>query len=259
MKKSIGSVFLVFVLLAVLLNGCAPASTPVSPTLTSTPSTDIPASTATPTKLPTVTPTPTIEPPSLTTEFLTDVKVLSFDPFDNMNNWDIWDVNTGSITNGTFELKGKTFWAGGLVFKSQLKEGDGVMLKFKLLKANAKSAFVFITGDWQTDSYREFGIKNGKGPKADLWQGKNLLGGNNLNGNLTLQPDTWYDIIIAIGKNGKFLAVMWDSINEGHRAVYNEKIGEKWVGKSWNFIVKANEGETVYVNNFNKFSFGEIK
>jgi len=35
-----------------------------------------------------------MESPSLTVEFLTDVKVLSYDPFDNMNNWD-WDSQTG--------------------------------------------------------------------------------------------------------------------------------------------------------------------
>ena len=62
MKKSIGSVFLVFMFLTVLLSGCAPASmpipptlTPISPTDTSLPptATDIPVSpTATDTSLP---------------------------------------------------------------------------------------------------------------------------------------------------------------------------------------------------------------
>lgn len=60
MKKIIGSVFLSFVLLMVLLSGCAPASTPPPPTTTSTsiPPTDTPVPTATPTELPTITPTP---------------------------------------------------------------------------------------------------------------------------------------------------------------------------------------------------------
>jgi len=260
MKKSIGSVFLAFVFLGVLLSGCAPASTPVPPTLTFTPipPTDTPVPTATPTKLPTVTPTPTIEPPSVTTEFLTDVKILSYDSFENMNNWD-WDSQTGNINNGVFEMQGKSFWGSSFSLKQKLVDGDGVMLKFKLQKVSGESEFVFLTGDWQTDSFRQFGIYNSKRPKADLFQGKNGLGGNNLNGNLTLQPDTWYYIIMAIGKNGEFLAVMWDPNNEGHRAVYNETINEKWVGKNWTFMPKANEGETLYVDEFYRISFGEIK
>ena len=53
MKKSIGSVFLAFVVLTVLLSGCAPASTPVPPTATSIPptKTSVPPS-ATPTSAP---------------------------------------------------------------------------------------------------------------------------------------------------------------------------------------------------------------
>lgn len=60
MKKTIGSVFLSFMLLTVLLSGCAPASTPTPPstTPTSIPPTDTPTPTFTPTEPPTITPTP---------------------------------------------------------------------------------------------------------------------------------------------------------------------------------------------------------
>ena len=228
MKKSIGSVVFLFITVSL---SCSALSTPIPPTLTPISPTNIPAPTAsaTQTKLPTVTPTPTIEPPSVTTEFLTDVKILSYDPFDNGNNWDF--DQTSKINNGVLEMQGKSFWASSFSLKQQLQEGDGAMLKFKLLKANGQSEFVFVTGDWQTDSFRQFGIYNSKRPKADLFQGKNGLGGNNLIGNLTLQPDTWYYIIMAIGKNGQFLAAMWDPNNEGHRAVYNETIGGKMDGQ----------------------------
>ena len=75
MKKSIGSVFLSFVFLMILLSGCAPASTP-SPTsvpLTFTPSpipptfTPEPTATVTPTITPIPTPTLPFEIPSSTT------------------------------------------------------------------------------------------------------------------------------------------------------------------------------------------------
>jgi hypothetical protein len=54
MKKSIQSVFFAFALLLVLLNGCAPASTPVPPTLTPIPPTA--TQTVTPSPVPTATP-----------------------------------------------------------------------------------------------------------------------------------------------------------------------------------------------------------
>jgi len=56
MKKSIGSVFLMFAFLTVLLNGCAPASTPIPPVPTAT-HIAIPTATNTP-----VPPSPTVIP-----------------------------------------------------------------------------------------------------------------------------------------------------------------------------------------------------
>lgn len=60
MKKSIGSVFLAFVFLTVLLSGCAPASTPIPPTFTPSPipPTFTPEPTATATLIPSPTPLP---------------------------------------------------------------------------------------------------------------------------------------------------------------------------------------------------------
>jgi hypothetical protein len=258
MRASIASVLLEFGFLAVFLGGCAPASKPVPATSTQISATTPPAARPTPTQPPTVTSTPTIEPPSVMTEFLTDVKVLSYDPFDNGSKWD-WDSQTTTISNGILKMEGTSFWASSFSLKRQLAEGDGIVLRFKVQKANAQSQFVFVTGDWQTESFRQFGIDNGKRPTADLWQGKNDLGEKGLAGSLKLQPDTWYAIIMAIGKNGQFLAVMWDTNSEGHRAVYKETVGVKWANRRWLFLPKANAGETVYVDDFYGISFGEIK
>jgi len=58
MKKSIQPVFFAFVLLTVLLSGCAPVSTPVPPTSSPVPPTLTPEPTATATQIPSPTPLP---------------------------------------------------------------------------------------------------------------------------------------------------------------------------------------------------------
>lgn len=64
-------------------------------------------------------------------------------------------------------------------------------LSYKTIKnADYQSEFVLATGENRTDSFRQFGIYNGKRPKADLLQGNNSIGGNNLNGNRSLKADT---------------------------------------------------------------------
>lgn len=261
MKKSAGLVFPLFVLLTVLVSGCAPASTPVPPssTLTSVPRTDTPFPTSTPTELPTLTSTPTIEAPEIPTEFLTNVKILSYDPFDQFNDLS-WDSDQiGNINNGIFELKGISLWRSYLFPKQEFVGGDGIILKFKLQNANGKSAFTFDTGVYATDSDKGFGIINSTHPRVALIQGKGKLDQSNLPGNLNLKTDTWYTILMAIGKDEKLLAVIWETANETRRVVYNRKMEENWSDKYWIFYVRVNEGETVYIDDFYRFSFGEIK
>jgi len=232
-----------------------PSNTPTemptaTPTLTSTPK---PTSTPLP-------PTPTLEPPTIAVEFLDGVEILYIDGFANMRNWNTWNSGTGNIVGGMFELQGQEGWSSGLVLSSKLEAGNGIILRFKAVNvADLKAEFVFSTGKWQTDSFRQFGVYNGKYPKADLFQGKNGLGFNNLHGNLSLKADTWYNLLMAIGEGGEFLAIVWNPDDPSQRVLYNEKIGEKWEGKTWEFIAKATRGVTVYIDDFSRIVFNEIK
>ena len=261
MKKLIRPVSLAFVFLTALMNGCVPILAPTPVLLTSTvtqrPPINTPMPTVTPTKLPTATATQIIEPPVITTEFLTDVKVLSHDPFDSSNsliNWEWGSNQVGTIANGVLELKGVS--AGG---KEQLTYGDGIMLKFKLQNANDVSGFSFDTGVWRTDSDRGFGIINTTHPHVGLTQGTEVIDQSHLRGNLSLETDTWYNILMAIGENETFLAIIWDPADETQRVIYNVKLGEKWSGKRWLFDIVIWGDETISIDDFYRISFGEIK
>jgi len=85
MKKSIQSVFFAFVVLTVLLSGCAPASTPaptmIPPTLTPVPTeTPVPTNTPEPTVTPEPSPTPVLLPDVLHQTF-SGVSVIYHDSF----------------------------------------------------------------------------------------------------------------------------------------------------------------------------------
>jgi hypothetical protein len=101
MKKSIGSVFLAFVFLTVLLSGCAPASTPVPPTLISTP-TSIPPTAVPPTDTPL--PTPTEVPWNLVKSIATKEK-----PIESKNlsdkSWQQSKISGNLKFSGAFEIK----------------------------------------------------------------------------------------------------------------------------------------------------------
>jgi len=101
MKKSIGSVFLAFVFLTVLLSGCAPAPTPVPPTLISTP-TSIPPTAVPPTDTPL--PTPTEVPWNLVKSIVSKEK-----PIESKNlsdkSWQQSKISGNLKFSGAFEIK----------------------------------------------------------------------------------------------------------------------------------------------------------
>jgi hypothetical protein len=209
-------------------------------------------------ELPFVAPPPTVTSPSVIAEYLTDPKVISYDPLDSMSNWN-FSNETGALTNGVFELNGSPGWHSSFWPKQRFNEGQGLVIRFKVQMANARSEFVFVTGDWMRDSFRQFGVYNAVTPKGDLFQGDSDLGGYDLRGGLTMQSGTWYDLLLAIGQNGHFLAVIWNPNDEARRAVHDVMGGANWAGRGWVFLPKANSGEIVYADSFYRLSFGDIK
>jgi hypothetical protein len=261
MKKLCDYLCLMFVLLTVFISACtsvSPSLPSAIPTVEISTETPIPTNTPLPSKTP-IPPTPTVQPPTILSDFLTNPKVMMVDNLDNLKNWEAWNPETGNISNGMFELTGQADYLSGLAFRKRIGEGDGILLKYKTVNnKDYKSEFVLDSGEWQTDSFRQFGVYNGRVPKADLWQGKNYLAGNNLHGNLSQKADTWYNVLIAVGKEGELFAVIWNPDDPSKKSIYKEKIGKKWEGLNYNFVAKADIGETMYIDDLMMVKFDAI-
>jgi hypothetical protein len=113
MKKSIGSVFLAFVFLTVLVSGCAPAPTPVPPTFT--PSPILPTFTPIPTATETPIPSPTPFPLPVT------ISVSPVAPAAPAPNIVVTDTRIGSFSKS---YKDPEFWVAGRKVTWQDEEDD---------------------------------------------------------------------------------------------------------------------------------------
>ncbi len=220
------------------------------------PATPTPAST--PTSVPPGAEPRVIDPLPLAAEYLTGAKILSYDPLNTMDSW-TFNSETGTPMGGVFQLRGTPRWQSSFWYDQQFPEGRGLTIRFAVQYSNARSEFVLVTGEWMTDTFRQFGVYNAVIPKGDLFQGTRNLGGYNLQGNLNILSNTWYNLLLAVGRNGHFLAVVWDPANPTRRVVYDLLGGPNWAGRSWVFLPKANTGETVYVDDFYRLAFTDIK
>lgn len=124
MRKSIGSVFLAFVFLTILLSGCAPASTPIPPTFTLVPTnTPIPP-TAVPTYMPPPTPTPTQAPWKVIKSIATKENPIAVQP-NTSEDWAILTLTRNLEFSGALEMKLNMESIGAIVMVLTYTEGGG--------------------------------------------------------------------------------------------------------------------------------------
>jgi hypothetical protein len=235
-------------------NLSAGTATPLAVEPTETIATPAPAATVTP--LP---PTATVAPPSNLSEFVEGITVTAFDDFSSVDGWTPYNPGTGSLLDGAFQITGQEDWSSGLVRNKSFDEGQGVVLEFKYSKGS-EFEFILEAGEYQTDSYRRFGVFGFEFPQANLTQGPNDLGHKNLQGNFQPHPDTWYNFMVGIGFDGNFIALIWAPSDPSDFIIYKESIGEKWDNLTWTFTAKAADtGMSLYLDNFAEISFAGIK
>ncbi|MGB8980448.1 MAG: hypothetical protein WCC12_01085, partial [Anaerolineales bacterium] len=197
----------------------------VPPVATNTPqltTTSRPTHTSTPRPTPTpITPTPTVAPPAVLTKYLESVRIVKVDTFDNGARWNA----SYEISNGVLQLVGEggDAWY-GLAHNGTFQEGEGVIINFKFT-AEENFEMYFDNRVWNTNSYKRFGVYVRRGySSANLFFGKEGRGSGSIPGNFSLSPDTWYSLFMVVGKEGDFLALIWDPSNPDRSFRYREVI-----------------------------------
>ena len=170
-----------------------------------------------------------------------------------------WALSAGGLQDGVLSLQGDNNW-NGLGRQTALIEGQGVLLAFRYTRGSEFEMYM-DHGEWNTDPYRRFGVYiygvSGY-PKANLWQGRNGLGFNNLVGNFDPASDTWYQLLMVVGPDADFLAVIWDPNDQTNQIKYQESIGERWAGLDWVFHIGANAGAAEFAE-YAEVSFSSLK
>jgi len=190
---------------------------------------------------------------------LTNINVLFHDDLDRLSpvHWDYTSSKVSPSGNGQVEIVGKSEWNSSMNWKQALRETGGVVVLFQY-DGSAEFELYLDRGEWQKPDYRRWGIYAGTDLKMNIWKGGAGPGGNPLRGNLTPRPNTWYYLLLAIGKDEEFLARIWEQNDPTRQVEYRQQFGDDWTGKDWGFAITANSGK-VYVDAFTAISFEDIR
>lgn len=205
-------------------------------------------------------PEPVIDPatvqPDKLSEYLEGVQVQDDDTFDDPSGRG-WVIQAAIIRDGFMRIDGNANWDGA--FHSQgVTENEGVVMDFSYASGSLFEVFI-DQGAYDSDSYKRFGVYvGGNTVETNIWEGRRNTGGTILPGDLTLEPETTYSILIAILPDGEFMLVLWNpqepSKTLNHRAAFDPT----WSNLTWTFYLQANRGP-IFFDNFRKIAFDSAK
>ena len=206
----------------------------------------------------------------------------SENPFDIINTWFTdWEAVFGENVDCMKDNEGGQFGPGsmkvyneeenvftfsemdGMIWtplNTHLDEFDGVepggnqaiMIKFQPSVANALQ-FTFMGPN-------EFGVEFwDDGHPSTFYYAEAYKEG--FEDDFALEAGLWYNMLMAIDKDGKFLAVVWEDGNYENHAMYKQDLstrdmGEGYKNASWKFIIGSSGALTLNVAEYNVISFG---
>jgi endonuclease/exonuclease/phosphatase family metal-dependent hydrolase len=205
-------------------------------------------------------PTATIQSSSVVLDALEGLQISRSDPFDDPCTFSRWNSRwkTEKFTNGRLEIAGEESWQAFASRYKQFSEGQGVILRFQFAKGS-EFGIHFDNTAWNTGLYRRFGINvRDEKIRSTTWQGPTEIRLEDLSGNLDPAPDTWYNLLLALGRNGDLKVMVWDPARPSRTLQYRVHMGEQWTVLPWILEVGANKG-SVWVDDFSEISFSAIK
>lgn len=189
-------------------------------------------------------------------ESLINSEVSYFDGFDNPLVTGS-TFSGGAINNGVLEIIGTENWD-GVSRKKNFKDGEGIIVDFKYTNDALFEAF-FEQGDFGNESYRRFGIFIGDNSiLTNEYDGDQLIQSTPLSGNISLNADTGYSLLMAIITDAQFVVAVWDPANPSDILFLREEKDSTWIESDWIFYVQANQG-IITLDNYKEITFRNLK
>ncbi len=185
------------------------------------------------------------------------VQTSGFDDACSMTRWTSrW--TSEKVAGGKLEIVGESPWKASVSRYRFFVPGQGIALRFQF-ERDSEFEVSFDNGAWNTDRYRRFGFNlRADAAQAIAWQGVDGIRGVNLSGNLYPKPDTAYDLLVALDKQGEYIVRMQDPANPSQRLEHREHLSDPAPELAWTLGIGADKGK-VSISSYSDIVFDCIK
>jgi len=187
------------------------------------------------------------------TEILTDAQIEFHDELDVLTEGWYFHENA-SASNGIVTITAEGNWESYWTNNYELREGRASVLSFKF-DPDADFTLGHKIGDFGQPEYFFWGINEDTnifvvhGEALDYFP---------LQGNLIMEPNTWYYSLFAIGEEADFLIRIWERDNPSSWAENKYSFDDEWFDRGWWFSFSLGEGD-VSIDEYYSISFSGYK
>jgi hypothetical protein len=196
--------------------------------------------------------------PSAVNDVLQGAKAAETEKYHDLCAFLPWQQNNHTkIENDLLQTSvGSQDWSGGVNRSARLTGGQASILRFRYTPGSEFN-IQLDDGQWAAEDYRRFGIyyQNDKF-SIDSFHGKVSLW--NDKATMRAKSGGWYDLLLAVGKDGSFRAVLWDDQSPKNTLLLKRDASSDWVRQSWNYFIGINKGQ-VEIESFTPLTFDGFK
>jgi hypothetical protein len=201
-------------------------------------------------------------PPLQVDALVTGAEIARYWGFENdcsMFGWDSrWQTET--VSGGALSITGESPWKAYVSRGGDYTFGELNGFAFKMkVNSSADAEIEIHKGSPGTTTYRRFGVSIQRGSLAtSIFDGPQRRAPQSLQGSSSVTSDRWYEVIVAIGRNGEFALSVVDLDSGSNSSTYHERFDSSWVGQRWYLRIGANQG-AIMIDDYVEFSFESWK
>jgi predicted amidohydrolase YtcJ len=224
----------VLTLLMVFGSGCESTTTPTSEKAPPTSSSDVPQSLprdfAVPDSFPEI------------HEYLAGAKVISHDDMASLDE-ESWYAEQTVVGGEGFILSVSGEEKPYLGNRHGFVDGEAALMRIRF-NAGAQFEANMELGEWDTQSFKRWGLYKMDYFEGNVWRGKRPLESQELfSGPLAPLPDRWYYVLFIVGKD-RGNQYIWEADSPSNTAQYTYLFESDWMSLTWNFVMQVFEGES---------------
>ncbi len=193
-------------------------------------------------------------PPEIS-RLLSDAEVIFHDDFAELSSSNWREAGDYQTVDGLLELTDTAECLGRM---EGLTANTAVLVHFSYEDVPQSDFEMFFNNDtWGSVDYRQWGTRlNGEIPTIHVVRKRSTIEDSALDGDLSLNPDTWYELLLAVDQDAEFVAQLWESDDPATYAEYRTTL-EEWADQEW-YGAFCNARGSVFVDTYSEIVFNEI-